>query len=260
MKSFIKEVKEYGFFTIYMAKTELKSEVANSYLNWIWWVLEPLLNMLVYYYVFSDLMGNSEQYFIIFIYSALIMWNFFNRVVTYSIKLIRTNKDIVTKVYIPKYVLLISNMLMNAFKFVLSALILVVLMTIFRVPVDAHLFWLIPVYLVFAIFTFGCASILLHFGVFIDDLGYAVSILLNMLFFLSGVFGNLNTMIKGELGEILIKYNPIAFFLDAMRQALLYKNSPNLLFFSIWTTVSVALSVVGVILIRKYENTYVKII
>ena len=260
MKSFFKEMKEYSFFTLYMAKTELKAEVANSYLNWIWWVLEPLLNMLVYYYVFSDLMGNTEQYFIIFIYSALIMWNFFNRVITYSIKLIRTNKDIVTKVYIPKYVLLISNMLMNAFKFLLSAIILVVLMIIFRVPVDAHLLWLIPVYLMFAVFTFGCASILLHFGVFIDDLGYAVSILLNMLFFLSGVFGNLQTMIKGQLGVVLLKYNPIAFFLDAMRQALLYKSNPDGLFLAIWSVISVVLCVLGVSLIRKYENTYVKII
>lgn len=260
MKSFIKEMKQYGFFSAYMAKTELKSEVANSYLNWIWWVLEPLLNMLVYYYVFSDLMGNTEEYFIIFIYSALIMWNFFNRVVIYSIKLVRTNKDIVTKVYIPKYILLFSNIIMNAIKFLIAALILVVLMLIFRVPVDIHLFWLIPVYLMFGVFTFGCASVLLHLGVFIDDLGYAVTILLNMLFFLSGVFGNLQTMIKGELGIILLRYNPIAFFLDAMRQALLYKSSPDILLFAIWSIVSILLSILGVSLIRKYENTYVKII
>lgn len=260
MREFVKELKEYSFFMLYMAKTELKAEVANSYLNWVWWVLEPMLNMLVYYYVFNDLMGNREQYFIIFIYSALIMWNFFNRVITYSIKLVRTNKDIVTKVYIPKYVLLISNVLMNAFKFFLSAIILVILMIVFQVPVDLHLLYLIPVYAVFAIFTFGCASILLHFGVFIDDLGYAVSILLNMLFFLSGVFGNLLTMIQGTLGKILLCYNPIAFFIDAMRQALLYKSAPNGIFFVIWTVASVGLCVIGISLIKKYENTYVKII
>lgn len=260
MKSVFKELKEYSYFMMYMAKTELKAEVANSYLNWVWWVLEPLLNMLVYYYVFNDLMGNKEQYFIVFIYSALIMWNFFNRVITYSIRLVRTNKDIVTKVYIPKYVLLVSNILMNAFKFLLSAAILVVLMLVFQVPVDWHLLYLLPVYLVFAVFTFGCAAILLHFGVFIDDLGYAMGILLNMLFFLSGVFGNLQTMIQGPLGKMLLCFNPIAFFINAMRQALLYKAAPDIGLFVIWTIISVALCGAGVALIRKYENTYVKII
>lgn len=260
MKSIYKELKEYSYFMMYMARTELKAEVANSYLNWIWWVLEPLLNMLVYYYVFNDLMGNREQYFIIFIYSALIMWSFFNRVVTYSIRLVRTNKDIVTKVYIPKYILLTANLLMNGIKFLISGLILVLLMLVFKVPVDWHLWYLLPVYVSFAVFTFGCASILVHFGVFIDDLGYAVGILLNMLFFLSGVFGNLTTMIQGNLGSILITCNPIAFFINAMRQALLYQSSPDGMLFGIWTLVSFLLCIVGILLIRRYENTYVKII
>ena len=43
MNRFIKDTKKYWKYTIYAAKSQLKTEVANSYLNWIWWILEPLL-------------------------------------------------------------------------------------------------------------------------------------------------------------------------------------------------------------------------
>ena len=48
MGRFINDVKKYYNYTIYSAKSELKSEVSNSYLNWIWWVLEPLCFMMIY--------------------------------------------------------------------------------------------------------------------------------------------------------------------------------------------------------------------
>ena len=111
MKRFFNDMKKYMYYCRYAAVTNLKAEVANSYLNWIWWILEPLCNMLVYYFVFGNLLGNTRQYYIVFIYSGLLMWNFYNRVVLYSVKAVRSNKGIVTRVYVPKYILLLSNMI-----------------------------------------------------------------------------------------------------------------------------------------------------
>lgn len=86
MKNFFCDLKKYWYYCIYSAKSDLKAEVANSYLNWIWWILEPLCNMLVYYFVFGNIMGNSRQYYVIYIYSALLMWNFHNRRINHSVK------------------------------------------------------------------------------------------------------------------------------------------------------------------------------
>ena len=48
MKRFIDDIKKYYKYTVYAAKAELKSEVAGSYLGWMWWFLEPFCFMLVY--------------------------------------------------------------------------------------------------------------------------------------------------------------------------------------------------------------------
>lgn len=260
IRRFVLDIKEYAYFSFYSARTDLKAEVANSYLNWVWWVLEPLFNMLVYYFVFGGIFGNDQPYFIIFIYSALLMWNFFNKTITYSIKLVRANKEIVTKVYIPKYILLISNMLLNGLKLLISLGILAVMMIIYQVPVDYHLIYFVVAYIAFFIFTFGCGMILLHYGVFIDDLSYAMAILLNMLFFLSGVFYDVETSIVAPWGYLLKIFNPVAMYIDAMRNALLYKITPDFLVFGAWTVVSVILCCIGVHIVYKYENSYVKVV
>ena len=53
MKRFWKDLKGHYKYALYAAKSELKSEVANSYLNWIWWVLEPFCFMLIYSFIFA---------------------------------------------------------------------------------------------------------------------------------------------------------------------------------------------------------------
>ena len=158
---------------VYAAKTDLKAEVANSYLNRLWWLLEPFFNMIVYVVVFGNIMGNSVENYATFVFSALLMWNFFNKAVNYSVKLIRNNKDIVTKVYIPKFVLLLSNMILNIFKLLFSMIVLVVMMLIFRVQIGFNILWVIPAYIVMLLLAFGAGMIFLYFGVYVDYLSFA---------------------------------------------------------------------------------------
>ena len=67
MKRFINDTKKYWKYTLYAAKSQLKTEVANSYLNWIWWVLEPFCFMLIYAFIFGYMLGR-RNYITMFIY------------------------------------------------------------------------------------------------------------------------------------------------------------------------------------------------
>lgn len=92
MKLFIKNACRYSYFIFYSARADLRAEVANSYLNWFWWILEPFLDMCVYTFVFGTIFHASEPNFPIFIFSALIMWNYFSKTVNQSVKMIRSKK------------------------------------------------------------------------------------------------------------------------------------------------------------------------
>ena len=100
MKRFFNNMKKYYKYAIRSAKAELKSEVADSYLNWLWWVIEPFCFMLIYTFVFGFVFPNNELYFASFVMVGQAAWDFFNRMITGSVKLIINNRDLVTKVYI----------------------------------------------------------------------------------------------------------------------------------------------------------------
>ena len=133
-------------------------------------------------------------------------------------------------------------------------------MIIWQVPVNWTIIYFFISYVVLFLFTFGCGTIFMHFGVFIDDLTYAISILLNLLFYLSGIFYDIETTMTPPLGEILVKVNPMAFLINSMRNALLYETAPDIVLMGLWLIVSVILCVVGVRIIYKYENSYVKVV
>lgn len=260
LRKFCQDIYKYGYYMTYSAKADLKAEVANSYLNWFWWILEPFCNMLVYVIVFSNIMGTSIAYYPVFTFSSLLMWNFFNKTINYSVKAVRNNRDIVSRVYVPKFVLLMSNMILNFFKLLFSLVVLICLLLVFRVPVTVQMLWVFVCYAELILVSFGIGMIFMHFGVFIDDLSYAVGIALNMMMFLSGVFYDLPTSIAAPLNQLLLWFNPVALLIDTMRDALLYGQISNLPAFLAWLVLSVGLCGLGVCIVYKNENGYVKVV
>lgn len=257
---FFSDLKKYKQYMVFAAKADLRAEVADSYLNRLWWLLEPFFNMIVYVIVFGNVMGSSIQYYSTFTFSSLLMWNFFNKIINYSVKLVRNNKDILSKVYIPKFVLLLSNMILNMYKLLFSMLVLVVMLIVYQVHIGINIIWVIPAYLLMVLLAFGMGMILLHFGVYVDDLSYAVGILMTMLMFLSGIFYETMSTLPEPLNMLLMHLNPATIFIDTMRNALLYNQATNLPVLGLWLMLSLVLCGMGIHIVYKNENSYVKIV
>lgn len=147
MSRFLKDTKKYYKYAIYSAKSKLQSEVASSYLNWLWWVLDPICFMLIYTLIFGVVFNAKEQYFTVFIFIGLTMWDFFNKTLQQSVKIVKNNKSIVAKVYLPKYILVMVRMFVNGFKMLISFGIVIIMMVIYRVPVSFNILYMIPIML-----------------------------------------------------------------------------------------------------------------
>lgn len=260
LKRFCNDMKKYFIYAWETAKAELRSEVANAYLDWLWWLIEPFCKMLIYTLIFGLVFNAAEPYFPVFIFSGLAMWNFFSRGITVSVDVVRNNKSIISRVYLPKYILYLTRMLVNGFKMMVSFLIVVIMMIFLHVPVSANVFYVIPVFMVFILFTFGMGSILIHFGVYVNDLSYIVGIMLSMLMYFTGIFYSVGKRIPQPFGELVEQFNPVAYFTSSVRNALLYCQSPRIDLLVMWAIVSVILLAIGVYVIYRNENGYVKVI
>ena len=260
MKRFFNNLKKYHKYAVRSAKAELKSEVADSYLNWLWWIIEPFCFMLIYVFVFGVVFKNNTPYFASFVFIGLTSWDFFNRMVSGSVRLISNNRDLVTKVYIPKYILLLSKSYTYLFKMVISLVITFGLMFFQGVTFSWHILFIIPIFAVLYIISFGIGMILMNYGVTVNDLGNFTNIILRMVFYLSGIFYNINQRLHGKVKFILLRFNPIAFIMNELRKVLIQNKMPSYEGLLIWLGVGIILCIIGVHAIHKNENSYAKVI
>ncbi len=260
MKRFINDIKKYYKFTIYSAKSELKSEIANSHLSWLWWILDPLLFMMVYSFISIIVFSKSEPYFPVFVFIGLASWQFFEKTVKVSVKLVSNNRSIVSKVYLPKYILILQKMGVQGFKMMISYILVVIMMVGYRIHVGPVILYIIPIFLTLFVITFGFSTILMHFGVFVEDLFNVVNVLLRLVFYLSGIFYNIVKRVPEPYNEVLLKVNPVALIMTDLRSVMIYETMPHRKWILLWFVIGVLLSVIGVKTIYKYENSYVKVI
>lgn len=257
---FVNDLKKYKRYLTYAAKSQLKSEVSNSYLDWVWWVLEPFFNMIIYTVIFGYIFDASEKNFPVFIFIGVSIWGFFSKMVNQSVKLIKKNKSIVTKVYVPKQILLLCNMCVNGFKMLVALMVVVVMMVVFRIEVDWHLIYVVPVLLLLMIFTYGICCFLMHYGVYVEDLQYIVEIMLKMAMYFTGIFYSIQNRVPAPYGDILNSVNPVAYIISTMRNGMIYKSGSSLAVMVFWYIAAIILAWSGTRLIYKCENSYVKVI
>lgn len=259
MKNFFTNVKKHNKYAIYQAKAELKAEIANSYLSWIWWILDPLFYMMIYTFVVVVVFGNNQPGFPVFVFIGLTAWDLFSRIVQGSVKTVKNNIGIINKVYMPKYIFLISKSFVFLFKFMISFFLILILMLIFKVPFTLQMFNFPIILITLYSVAFGMGTILLHFGVFVEDLANIVGIIFRFLFYFSGIFYDIGVRIPKPFSTIMITCNPIAAIIHQFRKCFFYGEFPNYILLLCWFLMGVLLSVVGVFLIHKYEDSYAKV-
>lgn len=260
MKRFFNDTKNYFHYVVHSAKSELKAEVAGSYLNWIWWILDPLCFMFIYAFIFGVVFNGREQYFTAFIFIGLTAWNFFSKCVQSSVRMVKNNKAIIDRVYVPKFVLAYTRMGIDGFKMFISFGIVAGMLVFYRIPLTWNALFVIPLLLLLIIITFAGMTILMHLGVFIEDMHNIVHILLRLLFYITGIFYSVTKRLPEPYGQYMLKLNPMAFILNSMRNCLLYGKPPNVKLMVLWMVVGLVVATIGVRIIYKYENGYVKVI
>ena len=206
----------------YATKSGLKSEVASSHLSWLWWILDPILFMLVYWFIFMVIFGQKKEYFHIFVFVGLSMWNLFKMMISFGI--------------------------------------VIVMMLWSHVPVSYNVIYVIPIFVDLILITFGVSAILAHFGVFFDDLKNITNVGLRILFYMSGIFYVITDRVNEAIATLLLKVNPVGFLIDACRSSLVYCETPHRRLILLWFVIGSVLSAIGVAIIYKNENNYVKVI
>lgn len=237
-------------------KKEIRGKYKGSWLGILWTFLNPLLMLAVYAIVFPYILRVDVENYTIFMIVALIPWNFFTTAIQNGTGSVVANGNILKKVYFPREIIPISIITSQLINFLITCLIMVIFIIFSGVGFSIHLLLFPVLVLIQYMLTLGITFILSALTVFVRDVSHFVSVVLMLGFYATPVV-YLSSMLP-EKFQIFLKINPMAQLVEAYRSILYYHKLPDMAMLTIWGIGSIVILIVGYIVFKKLEKSFVE--
>jgi ABC-type polysaccharide/polyol phosphate export permease len=234
----VTEIWTYRNLIVNLAQRELRARYKKSLLGWLWSLINPAATLAIYTLVFGIFLrieppplGNGEVgVFGLYLFCALVVWNFFNGVLTGSITALQGSGGLLNKVYFPPAAPAIANLLTVLLQAVIEGGILAVIMIVLGNA--AITFVLFPFALVFVgLFALGLGLFLSVYNVLYRDVSYLVGIFMQLLFYATPIIYPLSVVtveVAGIPVADIIRLNPLTQFVEWSRDAFYLLTWPSL--------------------------------
>lgn len=241
------------------AWASIRSEARQTTLGYLWWLLDPLLFIGVYYLVFGVILKSKTDDFIVFLIIGILAFQWFQMSITQGAATIHSAGALIKQVKLPKAMFPLSKILHNfwQFLFVFFAYALVVYLFLGQ-KMTVHLVALPAVILAQLVLTTGLSLVLAVAFPFFPDIKHVLQPVLRGLLFVSGVFFPVSK-VPDEL-RFFFFLNPMALLIEAYRACVLRHEWPGFTGLGILVMTGVMLIVLGSYLINRLDASFAKAI
>ena len=257
-KYFFHDLKKYRHYVAYSVKSNLKAELSNTVLGYLWWLLDPMLHMLVYTFLVQVLFQRGTPAFPVYVFAALLPWKVATSAMMQSADCIRSNAGIIKQVYLPKFVLPLIGIATNSIKLLFGFVVLFGMMVVYGIEFTWHIVEVLPVLAVFLLFYYSISIFLTHFGVLFKDMRYLLNYLIMFWFFGSPGIWTLDRLPLSWQEWIWLNPN-VAFFMS-FRNVFMYGESPYYKWLAIWVLVALFFLLIGIPNLYRSDKNYTKVI
>ena len=240
------------------AQANLKAEVSRYYLNIVWWVIDPTLNMLVLYLVFGIFMPNRIEHFVLFLFIGTVVWAWYANSVTQCASSIYNASAMMLNTTVPKIFYPLELFIQCCFKFSFSLSVLIAFVCIYPVPFSMTWVSLPLVMLVQAVWTLSNALICAALIPFLPDARFIVTSMLHLGMFASGLFYNIDSVVLPD-HRWLVYLNPMAGLIREYRNVIISGLWPDITYLCAVFAGSAVVLLVGFALIRRFDALYPRI-
>ena len=211
-----------------MALLSLKADGQRYFFGYLWWVLEPLLWVAIFYVVFDVLLATGRADFLAFLLVGKFTFIWFSKAVIRSASSLTGNAGFIGKMSLPKWLFPMVICLESLYRQLAVVAVMLVMLFVMNYEADIAWLWLLPLMLTQCILI--CAySLLAAILVCIrDDLQLIIQLSMALLLFVSGIFWDVNAIVNEDLRDYVLLFNPLASLIDLNRTVLLQGAMPDL--------------------------------
>jgi ABC-type polysaccharide/polyol phosphate export permease len=249
------ELIRYRSLVFNLVSKDLKVRYKNSVLGFMWSLLNPLLMMLVFTFVFTQLIGvvGTIENFPVFVLIGLLSWNWTATSVAAGTKAITDNAPLINKVYFPRMLLPVSVVLSHMIHYVLALPVLLVFMGIYGISFSPWLVYLPVIIMVQTVFLIALVLILSALHVYFRDTIVLVEVGLTAWFFMTPIFYRVEDVVP-DLVQWMYWLNPMASIIAELHTVLYYGSVPDPLFMARTLVTALVLLVIGYVLFSRVSK------
>jgi ABC-type polysaccharide/polyol phosphate export permease len=258
----------------YLTQADMKKRGSDTLLGNLWWVLDPVLQMVVYV-IFIAIIGRGLKHpdYPLFIFAAILPWKWFSAVVSDATAAVVKQGRLIRQIAFPKLVLPMATSVAGVVGFVFGLVPLAVLYYFFPDRISIQLLWLPVIAAVQFVFTLGMAILVSAANVFFRDLGNAVGHALRLWWFLSpglysiSIVHHSATAKQYPILDFIASSNPFAILFEAYRAVIygsangaLPSGGPDLGSLAALLVASIVFVLLATIFFKRVEPDFAKLI
>lgn len=248
-------IYRYREMLINMVRRELRGKYKGSILGFLWTFINPLLQLVVYTIVFSNIMRMGVSNYEIFLFVALIPWMFFSTSVLSGAGSIIYNQNLVTKIYFPREILPLSVVTSNFINMIYCSVIVLAVVLFYHMNLNLEVWFMLPVIaFIEYILVIGIVLIVSALTVYFRDLEHILGIIIMAWQFLTPVMYP-ESFVPSQYQAILY-LNPMTPIIISFRDVLYYGKMPvveNLVYAFLW---SLIIFICGFLLFGKLQKDF----
>ncbi len=257
------ELWSYRDLVFMLIKRDVYGKYRQSVLGFTWAFLPPLIQMIVFTFVFgggvADLGPTDKKIpYAVFSFTALLPWTYFTRSLCNSSASVLGGRGLITKIYFPRLILPLTAVIGSLIDFLIGLSVLIILMLSFKITPGIAILSL-------PFFVFIACLAALGFGLWFTslsvkyrDIGYVTPFLVQLWMFATPIIYAIERF--PEKYHMLLWLNPMTGVVEGFRWALLDLPPPNWGLMGLSNAIVALVLVSGLFYFRTMEKTFVDII
>ena len=223
----IKELWHYREMIISLVKRDLKGRYKGSAMGFLWTMINPLLQLAVYTFVFSVIMPSGVERFYLFLFVALVPWLFFSTCLSTGTTVIFAQQEMVKKIYFPRQILPISFTISQFVNMLLSFVVIFIVLIFSGIKFNFKALACLPIIMLIQfILCLGITFVVSALTVYLRDLEYILSIISMAWMYLTTILYPIENVPEAYIGICYI--NPMTSIIVAYRDILYSSKVPEM--------------------------------
>ncbi|MBP5357656.1 MAG: ABC transporter permease [Treponema sp.] len=255
MLTLFSEIYKYRQMVFSLVHKELRGKYKGSVLGFFWTFLNPLLQLIVYTFVFSIIMKQNIDRYYLFLFVALVPWIFMSSCVSYGSNCILIYGDLVKKIYFPREVLPISFVTSQFVNMLYTFIVIFAVIIVTGHGVNFIALLYLPVIMIVEYFlAMGMTLLFSAITVYVRDIAHILGIVTMAWQFLTPVMYPSSRVPEQYL--TLWNLNPMAHIIESYRDILYYKQIPDLKTLGTAVAMGIFFLIIGELVFSKLQRRF----